>query len=196
MTANGVPLPWDSNRRPGRVNPTRLVLAVRWERFEEVVQKGGQIKMELLEKEGHAYHKPSETIPSCKDGNTTDCVKSGFAVAFFEVPEKSILTVELEVKVPGEADITRSWLVETADAGSGDAQARIAFLYQNHSEYQKKWRTGSSDNTNFADANQSEKFVNKELTIHDLDSSNFKPNLETNGNLAQSFRFRGPGVHC
>ena len=27
---------WDSNRRPGRVNPTRLVLAVRWERFEEV----------------------------------------------------------------------------------------------------------------------------------------------------------------
>ncbi|CAE7644342.1 unnamed protein product [Symbiodinium microadriaticum] len=138
MTANGVPLPWDSNRRPGRVNPTRLVLAVRWERFEEVMQKGGQIKMNLLEKED--YDTPNETIPSCKDGNTTDCVKSGFAVAFFEVAEKSILTVKLEVKVPGEADIKRSWLVETADAGSGDAQARIAFLYQNHSEYQKKWR--------------------------------------------------------
>ncbi|CAE7941567.1 unnamed protein product, partial [Symbiodinium sp. KB8] len=52
-----------------------------------VLQKGGQIKMKLLEKEGwiwNDYYKPSETIPSCKDGNTTDCVKSGFAVAFFE----------------------------------------------------------------------------------------------------------------
>ena len=43
--------------------------------------------MKLLEKEGwiwNDYYKPNETIPSCKDGNTTDCVKSGFAVAFFE----------------------------------------------------------------------------------------------------------------
>ncbi|CAE7823829.1 unnamed protein product, partial [Symbiodinium sp. CCMP2456] len=176
---------WDSDRRPGRVNPTRLVLALRWERFEEVVQKGGKIKMKLLEKEGwiwNDYYKPNETIPSCKDGNTTDCVKSGFAVAFFEVPEKSVLTVKLKVQVPGEADLKRSWLVETADAGSGDAQARIAFLYQNHSEYQKKWRTGGgSDNTKFTYASEDEKFVNKELTIHDIDSSNFKPNLETNG---------------
>ena len=58
----------------------------------------------------------------------------------FQVPEKSILTVKLKVKVPGEEDIKRSWLVETADSGSGDAQARIAFLYQTHSEYQKQWR--------------------------------------------------------
>ena len=43
--------------------------------------------MKLLKKEGwlwNDYYTPNETIPSCKDGNTTDCVKSGSAVAFFE----------------------------------------------------------------------------------------------------------------
>ncbi|CAE7940632.1 unnamed protein product, partial [Symbiodinium necroappetens] len=132
-------------------------------------------------KTGVDYRKPDETTPPCQDGNTTDCVMGGFAAAYFQVPDKSDLTLELHVKVPGEADLSHSWDIQTADAGSGDAQARIAFLYQNHSEYLKKWRTGSlSDNTKFTNAWFNEKFVDKELTIHDIDSSNFKPNLETN----------------
>ena len=28
---------------------------------------------------------------------------------------------KLKVKVPGEADLAGSWLIETADSGSGDA---------------------------------------------------------------------------
>jgi len=179
MSANGVPLPWDSSRRPGRVNPIRLVLALRWERFEEVVQKGGKIQMYL--KTGGDYRKPDKTIPPCQDGNTSNCVTGGFAAAYFQVPEKSDVTVELNVKVPGEAALSHSWDIETADAGSGDAQAWINFLYQNHSEYLRKWTGFASDNLRFTRALEDEKFAVKELTIHDLDSSNFRPNLETNG---------------
>mmetsp|Transcript_42303 Transcript_42303/g.88389 ORF Transcript_42303/g.88389 Transcript_42303/m.88389 type:complete len:222 (-) Transcript_42303:106-771(-) len=123
ITANGVPLPWDSNRRPGRVNPTRLVLTVRGERFEEVLQRGGRIEISLVKK-GWIWsesYKPDENILSCTDGSTTDCVNGGFAVAYFEVPEKSKLMAKLKVKVPGEADLAGSWLIETADSGSGDA---------------------------------------------------------------------------
>ena len=53
-------------------------------------------------------------------------------------------------------------------------------------------RTGYGSDNKFVFAGHDEKFVNKELTIHDLDSSNFKPNLETNGNLARSCGFRSP----
>ncbi|CAE7446296.1 unnamed protein product [Symbiodinium natans] len=179
VTANGRALPWDSPARPGRVNPVRLLLAVRGERFKQVVSKGGKIQLYL--KSATGYLDRSETIPPCMGAGISDCVEGGFAAAYFQVPENSHLTVQLKVSLAGEDDISHDWDIETADAGSGDAQARILFLSQNHTEYEKKWLSSEMGRRQFAYANEQEKFSAKELTIFDLDSSAFKPDLERNG---------------
>ena len=103
------------------------------------MDKGGKIKMYLKSSTGD-YFDAAEKIPPCwATSNMSHCVKGGFAAAYFRIPEKSVLRVQLTVSSPGDADISHEWDIETADVGSGDVQARILFLKQNHSEYQQQW---------------------------------------------------------
>lgn len=102
------------------------------------------------------------------------------AYAYSALPNHTSLKLHFHLKVPGQqpASYSEDCDIQTADASSGDTQAKILFLHKmNHSEYKGKW----SNPEKFVFAKQEEKFVSQELTIFDLEASDLTPKLETNG---------------
>ena len=101
------------------------------------------------------------------------------AYAYSALPNHTSLKLHFYLKVPGQQPWhSEDCDIQTADASSGDAQAKILFLNKmNHSEYKGKW----SNPEKFVFAKQEEKFVSQELTIFDLEASDLTPKLETNG---------------
>jgi len=163
----------EKGKRPGRVNSNRLLLVAQWEvlkseHFEMFVNLTGEDGTSFL---------PTETIPPCNGTNTTDCVLGGMAYAYSALPNHTSLKLHFHLKVPQQPLHSEDCDIQTADASSGDAQAKILFLNNmNHSEYKEKWTSSK-----FVFAQQEEKFVSQELTIFDLEASDLTPKLETNG---------------
>lgn len=100
------------------------------------------------------------------------------AYAYSALRNHTSLKLHFHLKVPQQPWHSEDCDIQTADASSGDAQAKILFLNKmNHSEYKGKW----SNPEKFVFAKQEEKFVSQELTIFDLEASDLTPKLETNG---------------
>ncbi|CAJ1431199.1 unnamed protein product [Effrenium voratum] len=153
VTANGVTLPPSGGERPGAVNTNRLLVTVRG--------LAPEVRVESL-----TLRKEATELPA----GEMEVLRDGALVAFHDLPPESALTLDLGLN----SSTTMSWGIRTADATSGDVQARIMFLPENFS-------SSNVTERDFLRQEKGKKFIAKELTIFDMNFASLQPELAVNG---------------
>lgn len=130
VKANGDELKWDKETRPGRVNPTRLRISIRWVEFLSVNVSKLMIQVSDNKHKELCIGELVDGVDQLnrKLGDELERLEDGLAVACHNLPSNAELSLHVEVQHAGKIDIRQSWLVKTADASSGDAQGWIMFL--------------------------------------------------------------------
>jgi len=171
VKANGRELAWDKASRPGRVNPNRVLISVRWVELlsanatklvVRLTGVGSNVLCSASLHDGlpHLLHKTDQL----------ERLEDGMAVACHDLPEEAQLKVHVIVQLKGSDDVQEKWWdVETADVSSGDAQGRIMFLPADYNVSELKRRHGLMVRHIVAGGALEDRLVAKEMTIFDAD---------------------------